>query len=190
MVQQHTDLLRGLIIKAVLHSAVRAAEAPQTGARFLDTLVPQQPNRKPPGDWIFLNAILEHRFHLLELLLSATLRNESGCAGKGKEAFLLYGKKANRRERSAGGQAVSGVINGKATGKVGHADKPAAHLRAAVAMWVKVTLKLKRAAAGHVPDASFADSLSESLVSAAQRTLSESQKAQTQQERLTAAPPH
>lgn len=126
-------------------------------------LVPQQPNRKPPGDWIFLNAILEHRFHLLEPLLSATLRNESGCAGKGKEAFLLYGKKANRRERSAGGQAVSGVINGQATGKLEHADKPAAHLRAAVAMWVKVTLKLKRAAAGHVPrgrrDASFADSL-------------------------------
>lgn len=37
MVQQHTDLLRGLIIKAVLHSAVRAANALQTGSRFLDT---------------------------------------------------------------------------------------------------------------------------------------------------------
>lgn len=37
MVQQHTDLLRGFIIKAVLHSAVRAAHAPQTGSHFLDT---------------------------------------------------------------------------------------------------------------------------------------------------------
>lgn len=37
MVQQHAELLRGFIIKAVIHSAVRAAHAPQTGSHFLDT---------------------------------------------------------------------------------------------------------------------------------------------------------
>lgn len=90
----------------------------------------------------------------------------------------MYRKKANRRERSAG-EAVSGVINGRK--EPGNWGKLTDHLLIyvlPVPMWVKVTLKLKRAATGHAPhgqrDTSFADSLSESLLSAAQCTLSDS----------------
>lgn len=92
MVQQHTDLLRGCVIKAVAHSAARASNAPQTGSRGLDTsgaTAAQDASQGPNIPARYSGA----QSPSAGAALVTTLKNQSGCSGKRKEAFLLYREK-------------------------------------------------------------------------------------------------
>lgn len=84
------DLLRGFIGKLVPVS------------RFLDRAAELE---GLPGMEYSPNVILEHRFHLLELVLSLTLGNERGCSGGEEGGFsLVQEERKQKGELSRGGE--------------------------------------------------------------------------------------